>query len=60
MIEQDNDKKLSEESKGEASTKPLSKIEQMEKALEEMNTRNGWKSTRGKPQNCTIMFVKNK
>ena len=47
------------EKKGKTSTQSLSKVEQMEKALEEMNTRNGWKSTKGKPQKCTIMFVKN-
>ena len=46
------------ESKEETPAKPLSKVEQMEKAIEEMNKRNGWKSTRGEPQNCTIMFVK--
>lgn len=57
MKEEEN-KNLVTESKEETSAKPLSKVELMEKAIEEMNKRNGWTSTRGKPQTCTIMFVK--
>ncbi len=60
MMEQDNDNKLSEESKEETSTQPLSKIELMEKAIEEMCTKHGLKCTEVKPQSCTIMFVKGK
>ena len=59
MMEQNNEKKLYEESMEETSAKPLSKVQQMEKAIEEMNTRNGWKSIKGKPRRCTIIF-KNK
>ena len=57
MKEEEN-KNLVPESKEETPAKPLSKAQLMEKAIEEMNTRNGWKSTKGKPQNCTIMFIK--
>lgn len=57
-MEEENNKNTIPESTEETSTRPLSKIEQMEKALEEMNKKYGLKGIKGKPQNCTIMFVK--
>ena len=56
-MKEDNNK-LVPESMGETQAKPLSKVEQIEKAIEEMNARNGWTCSKGKPQKCTIMFVK--
>ena len=59
MIEQDNDQKLSEETKEETSTKPLSKVQQMGKILDDLCTKKGLTYTKVKPQSCTTMFVKN-
>lgn len=56
MKEEDN-KNLVTISNVETSTKPLSKVQQMEKAIEEMNAKYGLKGIKGKPQQCTIMFV---
>lgn len=55
-MKEENNKNFVSESKEDTPAKPLSKVEQMEKALEEMNTRNGWKSKKGEPQQCTIIF----
>lgn len=57
-MEEENNKNTVPESKEETSTKPLSKIEQMEKALDEMCKKHGLTYTKGKPESCTIMFVK--
>lgn len=57
-MKEENNKNTVPESKEETTTKPLSKIEQMEKAIEEMNAKYGLKGIKGKPQSCTIMFVK--
>lgn len=54
----EENKNLVPESKEETQAKALSKVELMEKAMEEMNKRNSWTSSKGKPQSCTIMFVK--
>ena len=46
--------------KGETSTQSLSKVKLMEKLLDELCIKNGLTYTKVKPQNCTIMFLKNK
>ena len=57
-MDEENNKNLVIESREETLTKPLSKAQLMEKAIEEMNAKYGLKGTKGKPQSCTIIFVK--
>ena len=60
MMKEEDNKNLVIESREDTLNKPISKAQLMEKAIEEMNAKYGLKGIKGKPQSCTIMFVKNK